>query len=145
MMADLYFRVSDPYPLQSAEFNGLHEFYAHLREGRLRTSRCCRCGKAYWPPRRFCPQCLTDEFDWIDLPKEGTIRAFTVQEAGTPRGFASPLVFALIKAGQLRIFSVIVRCDPKKIAVGDKVKFTTLAVPDGPSGEKRLLLAFEPA
>lgn len=144
-MADHYLRTTDPYPLQSAEFNGLQEFYAHLKEGRLTTTECRQCHSAYWPPRRFCPRCLTDEFVWIDLPQQGTIHAFTIQEAGVPHGFSAPLVFALVKVASLLIFSRIVGSDPGKIAVGQRVKFTTFAVTDGPGGAGRALLAFEPA
>lgn len=143
-MTDLYLRTSDPYPLQSAAFNGLHEFYAHLREGRLTTTRCLGCGSVCWPPRRFCPECLTDKFDWVDLPKEGTIHAFSIQEAGAPQGFPAPLVFAVVKVEELRIFSLISCSEPKKIALGQRVRFTTLAVTNEPGGEKRILHAFEP-
>ena len=144
-MTNPHLRVTDPYPFQSAEFNGLHNFYANLKQGRLTTTRCRGCDKAYWPPRRFCPQCVTGEFDWVDLPKEGTIHAFTVQEAGVPHGFSAPLVFAIVAVENFRIFSLITSADPKKITIGQKVKLTTLGVSDDPQGEKRTLLAFEPS
>ncbi|MFQ5851569.1 MAG: Zn-ribbon domain-containing OB-fold protein [Candidatus Binatia bacterium] len=89
-MTGPYLTPADPYPFQSPELNCLHEFYAHLRGDRLTTTQCRGCGNNYWPPRRFCPQCLSGEFDWIDLPKEGTIHAFTIQESGVPRGFSAP-------------------------------------------------------
>ncbi len=142
-MTDLYLRARDPYPLESAAFNSLHEFYTHLREGRLTTTRCRGCASVSWPPRRFCPQCLTDESDWVDLPKEGTIHAFCIQEAGVPRGFRSPLVFAVVVVGGLRIFTLLSCSDPKKIALGQRVRFTALEVSNEPGGERRFLHAFE--
>jgi uncharacterized OB-fold protein len=87
---------------------------------------------------------LTDEFVWIDLPQQGTIHAFTIQEAGVPHGFSAPLVFALVKVASLLIFSRIVGSDPGKIAVGQRARFTTVTVSNEPGGEKRILHAFEP-
>jgi len=143
-MTDLYLRVNDPYPLESAAFNGLHEFYVQLRDGRLTTTRCRDCGKVYWPPRKFCPQCLSDGFDWMELPSEGRVHAFCVQEAGVPQGFRSPLVFGVIELAGLRIFSQILCADAKKIALGQKVRFKPIEVESEPGGERRFLHAFEP-
>ena len=143
-MTDIYWRVSDPYPLQSAAFNSLSEFFVHLREGRLTTTRCRGCDRVYWPPRKFCPQCLTDRFDWVDLPNEGTVLAFSIQEAGVPQGFASPFVFAVVEVEGLRIFSPISCSDPKKIALGQRVRFKPIEVATEPGGERRFLHAFEP-
>ena len=82
-----YFRATDPFPLESADHTKLHEFYARLAAGRLATTRCVGCRRLAWPPRGFCGECGSDRFDWTDLSGEGTIHAFTVQEAGLPAGF----------------------------------------------------------
>ena len=103
-----YVRAVDPLPLESPEHNKLHAFYAHLAEGRLTTTRCRTCGRTDWPPRGFCPACTSDEFDWVDLPAEGQIRGFSVQETGVPAGFQKPLVFAMIDVQALRVFAPLV-------------------------------------
>ena len=140
-----YFRATDPLPLQSADQNKLHEFYEYLEADRLVTSCCRKCRRLDWPPRGFCPECASDEFDWVDLPHEGTIHGFTVQETGVPPGFAPPLVFAIVKVGGLRIFAPIVRADLAALAVGAAVRFTTIRVADDSKGGARHLFAFEPA
>ena len=38
-----YFRATDPFPLESADYTKLHEFYAQLAAGRLATTRCAGC------------------------------------------------------------------------------------------------------
>jgi len=73
-----YFRATDPFPLETADHNKLHEFYARLAAGRLSTTRCTACHRSAWPPRGFCPECASDRFEWVDLPGEGSIHAFTV-------------------------------------------------------------------
>ena len=140
-----YFRAVDPYPLESADHNKLAEFYRRLGEGRLSTTRCAGCGRAAWPPRGFCPECASDQFEWIDLPAEGTIHAFTVQEAGLPSGFTGPRVFAIVKVESHRIFSILVDADPPSVSVGQRVRLRPLRVEDDPKGAPRWLPAFTPA
>src|SRR4029453_12280665 len=100
----LYFRATDPFPLESADHTKLHEFYTRLAAGRLATTRCAAGGRLAWPTRGFCGECASDRFDWADLSGRGTIHAFTVQEAGLPAGFDGPRVFAIVKKEGLGIF-----------------------------------------
>lgn len=140
-----YFRAIDPLPLQSAEQTKLHDFYAHLAEGRLTTTRCRGCGRLDWPPRAFCPECAADDYDWVDLPRDGVVHGFTVQETGVPAGFTPPLVFAIVKVGGLRIFAPVLTREPAALQVGARVRFVPARVADDPKGAPRHLVAFEPA
>jgi 3-hydroxybutyryl-CoA dehydrogenase len=139
-----YFRAVDPYPLESADHNKLAEFYRRLGEGRLSTTRCTGCARTAWPPRGFCSECASDQFEWIDLPAEGTIHAFTVQEAGLPTGFTGPRVFAIVKVDGHRVFSIVVDADPASVRTGQNVRLRPLRVEDDPKGEPRWLPAFTP-
>jgi uncharacterized OB-fold protein len=140
-----YFRAVDPYPLESADHNKLAEFYRRLGDSRLSTTRCTGCRRTSWPPRGFCPECASDGFEWIDLPAEGVVHAFTVQDAGLPAGFAGPRIFAIVKVDGHRIFSVLVETDPAKVTIGQRVSLRPLRVDDEPKGGPRWLPAFAPA
>ena len=141
-----YLRAVDPLPLESPEFNKLHEFYAYLAVERLTTTRCTGCGRIDWPPRGFCPACTSDVYDWVDLPHQGFIHGFTVQETGIPAGYPRPLVFAMVDVAGLRIFAPLVDVpDVARLAVGTAVRFTRLRVADDPQGHARYLPAFTPA
>jgi uncharacterized OB-fold protein len=137
-----YFRATDPFPLESAEHTKLHEFYTHLRTGRLATTKCSDCGRTAWPPRGFCGDCAGDKFEWIDLPTEGTVHGFTVQETGLPPGFDAPRVFAIVTVGSHRIFSVVNGVDPTTLAIGTRVRLAPMQVADDPKGQPRWLPAF---
>jgi hypothetical protein len=139
-----YFRAVDPLPLQSVEHTKLHEFYTNLAAGRLTTTRCRGCGRLDWPPRGFCADCAADDFEWVDLPHEGIVHGFTVQETGVPAGFTSPLVFAIVKVGGLRVFAPVLTREPAALAVGARVHFVPVRVADDPKGAPRHLVAFEP-
>jgi uncharacterized OB-fold protein len=147
-MADAppYLRAVDPLPLQSPEHNRLHGFYEALAEGRLVTTRCAGCGRRAWPPRGFCPACRSDAFEWADLPGEGRLHGFSVQETGVPAGFPRPLVFAVVEVDGLRIFATLAGvADPARLRVGDPVRFAPRRVADDPQGRPRWLPAFTPA
>lgn len=137
-----YFRAIDPFPLESAEQTKLAEFYTRLAVGRLSTTRCSPCRRTFWPPRGFCPECAGDRFEWVDLPVEGTIHAFTVQDAGLPAGFAGPRVFAIVRVDGHRIFSIVTGADPANVAIGARVRLAPLRVADDSTGQARWLPAF---
>jgi len=138
-----YFRATDPLPLQSPEQNKLHEFYERLGQGRLVTTSCARCRRTAWPPRGFCGECASDEFTWVDLPREGTVHAFTIQETGVPAPYESPRVFAIVKVGEARIFAPIVGPGASAVSVGSSVRLSPLHVAPDAKGSPRHLIAFE--
>jgi uncharacterized OB-fold protein len=140
-----YFRATDPFPLESADHNKLHEFYTRLASGRLATTKCASCGATAWPPRGFCGGCASDRFEWVDLPEDGVVHAFTVQETGLPAGFDAPRVFAIVKVGGHRLFTILRDADPASVKVGLRVRLAPLRVADEPKGAPRWLPAFRPA
>jgi uncharacterized OB-fold protein len=137
-----YFRATDPFPLETADHNKLHEFYSRLAAGRLSTTRCVGCGRTAWPPRGFCAECASDRFDWVDLPLDGTIHAFSVQDTGLPAGFEGPRVFAIVKVDGHRVFAVVSDADPAAITIGQRVRLAPLRVADDPKGNARYLPAY---
>lgn len=140
-----YFRATDPFPLESSEHNKLHEFYARLATGRLSTTKCVGCGATAWPPRGFCGGCASDRFEWVDLPEDGVVHACTVQETGLPAGFDAPRVFAIVKVGGHRVFTILRDADPASVTIGLRVRLAPLRVADEPKGAARWLPAFRPA
>jgi uncharacterized OB-fold protein len=140
-----YFRALDPLPLQSPEHNKLHAFYSQLADGRLTTTRCSGCGRVDWPPRAFCPACGSDAFDWVELPREGRVHGFSVQETGVPAGFSRPLIFAVVDVDGLRVFAPLTGvAEPSRLAVGARVRLAPVRVADDPQGQPRYLPAFTP-
>lgn len=140
-----YLRAVDPLPLESAEHNKLHGVYDRLAAGRLATTRCAGCGRLDWPPRGFCPVCCSDAYDWADLPSEGRVHGFSVQETGVPAGYPRPAVFAIVQVAGLRIFAPLVDVgDVARVQIGMAVRFRPIRVADDPGGAPRFLPAFAP-
>lgn len=125
----------DFYPLQDEEHTRIHPFFKHLKEGRLTTTQCKACGEVLWQPRVVCPHCNADEMDWIDLPQEGELHAFTAVLAGAPKGMEDDVPFVV---GIVRLrgtdLSVLARIDGaayEELEIGQLVTLKVEELKDG--------------
>jgi uncharacterized OB-fold protein len=50
----------------------------HLSEGKIRGSKCSKCGALHLPPRPICSKCGGSDMAWKDVSWDGVIQAFTV-------------------------------------------------------------------
>jgi uncharacterized OB-fold protein len=114
------------------------EFYRRLAEdGELATTRCEPCGLTAFPPRPGCPSC-GEAMAWVGLPREGTLHAFTMQEAAVR--FRAPEVLALAEVGGV-VVPGIATAPYEKLAIGQAVRVVLRPEPE----TELTLLAFEPS
>lgn len=136
----------DFYPLQDEEHTRISAFFDALRDGRLTTTRCTGCGALHWQPRVVCPECLGDALEWVALPSEGTLYAFTSVERGAPLGMEQDVPFCLGVveiAGPGRTLRILSRIDGARydeLRVGQRVRLKVLELQDG-----RVFYRFAPA
>jgi len=145
----------DLWPMEAREFNRIYEFYDNLKAGRFTTTKCKKCGHVAYPPRIICPECYSEELEYIDLPKKGKVIVFTEQLRGVPLGFEAPLIHGWIDLGAnspvKRMLSRIINCPAGQLKEGDEVQFVVFDVPAHPIEIKketkmaeRVFFAFEP-
>jgi uncharacterized protein len=143
-MSDSYIFTMDPVPMQGKDYNKLYPFYEALKEGRLTTTQCSACQKIAWPPRQTCPACWSADMAWVDLPNNGTIISYTVQEAGFPVGYSGPLIFALVKVGPVKFATRLIDSDRAEVVRGAPVELAVSAVANSaPETEARVLPTFK--
>jgi len=150
-----YAASMDMWPLQGKQFTRIYPFFDNPKEGRLTTTKCKDCGTMSFPPRGvICPECLSENLEWVDLPTKGTALSVTYEEVGVPIGFETPLVHAMVDlGGVLTLFSRIKDCPMGALKVGDEVKLVVFPVDpqpfDGKKGEdnviQRVFFCFEKA
>lgn len=124
----------DFYPLQDEEHTRIHPFFTHLKEGRLTTTKCTACGEVLWQPRVVCPHCNAEEMEWVDLPHEGTLYAFTEVRVGAPKGMEGDVPFAVgivELAGGFRVLARIDGASYEDLEIGQPVRFQVHPLPDG--------------
>jgi len=155
VLEDLYPSTMDLWPFEAKEFNRVWPFYENLKQGRFTTTKCKDCGHVMFPPRVLCPECYSENLEYIDLPKKGKVIVFSEEVKGIPLGFSSPLIHAVIDLGVdpvRRLVSKVVNCPTGKLKVGDELKFTVFQVPPMPVDKgkagtimvDRVFFAFEP-
>lgn len=142
--ATQYLTVTDLYPQEYKDSTMMYPFYDSLREDKnLTTTQCNHCGKVCWPPRIVCPECMSDDLAWVDMPKEGKIYTYTVQEAGLAPGFKPPLVFAVIEfENGIRIFSALKDVKPEEVKTGLNVVLSIGKIPPDQQGRERIIPYF---
>jgi uncharacterized OB-fold protein len=123
----------DFYPLQDEKNTRISEFFKSLREGHLTTTKCKKCGKLLWPPRIVCPECLSEDLEWVDLGAEGKLYAFTEVRLGAPLGFVedAPFCVGIVEIGGLLISTRIDDAKYEDLKIGDNVRLKIVELPDG--------------
>jgi uncharacterized OB-fold protein len=136
-----YVSTMDVFPLQTKEFNKLYPFYDALRDNRFTTTKCNKCGAMKWPPRTICPECVSDDLEWVPLSSTARVETFSVEEVGVPEGFDTPLIHALVTVDdtEITIFSRIVDAKPEQLEDGMRVGLKVLDI----SGD-RVTFAYKP-
>ena len=53
------------------------KFWEGLKEGKIFTTKCKKCGQLFFPPAADCPNCLSSDMEWTQLSDEAEIETFT--------------------------------------------------------------------
>lgn len=74
------------------------EFWAGARRGELRIQRCNACGKAYFFPRPFCPNCSSKDVAWFTASGKGKLYSYVINHRPA-YGFQdyTPYVIAVVQ------------------------------------------------
>ena len=123
----------DFYPLEDEKNTRISQFFKNLKEGCLSTTKCKECNALAWPPRIVCPDCLSDNLEWVDLGVEGELFAFTEMKAGAPLGFAQdvPFCIGMVKISGLLISARIDAVKYEDLRIGQRLELKVVELEDG--------------
>ena len=62
------------------------DFAQYLKDGRLMGTRCNKCQATSFPPRADCEECMSDEFEFIEMSGKAQLHTFT-KIVAAPTGF----------------------------------------------------------
>lgn len=102
-------------------------YWNAARERRLLIRKCKACGARHFMPRHLCPECWSDQLEWIESRGLGTVHSFSiVHRAPLPIFTANgPYVIALIDLDEgPRTFANILGDDALGVSIGDRVQVT---------------------
>ena len=140
-------RLLDFYELQTEDHTKIYEFYDNLRDGQLTTTRCTDCKATHYPPRIVCPECTSDNLEYVDLPHEGELFAFSEVRGGLPLGLSEhdvPYVVGAVDLGPVQLSARIDDASYSDLEIGDPVKLKIVEI-NGPTDEERVFYRFEPS
>lgn len=89
-MAD---RSKLPIPTPTPE---TEHFWAGAREGELRLQRCPACETTYFPPRPFCPDCLSCDVEVFAASGNATLYSYVINHRPHP-AFDGPYSIAIVE------------------------------------------------
>ena len=100
-------------------------FWEGCRRHELRFQRCPACGHVRWPPSLLCPQCHSDETDWMVSRGLGSVYTFCVYHAPLIKAFSAdlPYVVAVVALDEgPRLLTNIIDCEPEKVYCDMRVR-----------------------
>jgi hypothetical protein len=71
-------------------------FWDGCAAGELRLQRCRPCDAFYFPPRPFCPRCLSDDVAWEAASGRGTLHTYVINHRAAP-GFEPGYAIAVVQ------------------------------------------------
>jgi uncharacterized OB-fold protein len=102
-------------------------YWTAARERRLVIRRCRSCGELHFMPRHLCPNCWSDDLEWIDAGGGGAVHSFTIIRRASAPAFAPrvPYVVALIDLDEgPRMMANVLGDDALSVAIGDRVQLS---------------------
>jgi len=115
----------------------------------LRGSRCGQCATVTFPAQDSCPRCGATAMAAEELPKEGSLWAFTVQgfEPKPPyrgEGPFTPYGIGYVDLGSVLVEARLTENDPVTLHAVDRVELRLIPVFTDPDGATVLTFAFAP-
>jgi uncharacterized protein len=71
-------------------------FWDGTRSRELRLQRCNDCGVAYFPPRPFCPRCVSHKVSVFRASGRATLYSYVIHHRAVP-GFVPPYSIAVVQ------------------------------------------------
>jgi uncharacterized OB-fold protein len=94
-------------------------------EHRLVVQRCTACAHTRHPPAPVCPECRSDDADWLELSGRGEVYTYTLVHRPIAAGQQLPFAIAVVAlegSGGLRMISNLVDVAPEAIEIGMPVE-----------------------
>lgn len=91
-------------------------FYEFLKNQMFGTTRRRNCSNVDFPPRMFCSRCYAEDMEWVEVPKEEKVIAFTRQKRALR--FTDPETIGVLEIGYFP--RVITKIEGEDLRIGDR-------------------------
>ncbi|MDF2368508.1 Zn-ribbon domain-containing OB-fold protein [Sneathiella sp.] len=102
-------------------------YWTNCQEKKLTFQRCGKCQTYRHPPGPFCPQCHSDQIEWVEAPEEGELFSFTVihhpaHQAVRERVPYNVVLVSFPTMGGVRVISNVIDAEPDELKFGMKLR-----------------------
>lgn len=100
-------------------------YWDGLRERELRMQRCSSCGSTWYPPAPICPDCWSEDHEWVPLSGRATVSSWVVFHQAYLRGYDDDVPFNVAEvtlAEGPRLMTNLVGIDNDEIEMGMEVE-----------------------
>lgn len=93
-------------------------YWDGTKNGKLLLQHCKPCGgKAYYPPRPFCPSCGSRDVSVVEATGRGSLHSYVISELPAP-GYEPPFTVAVVMLEEgVKMLTNIVDCPPDPAAL----------------------------
>ena len=109
---------------------GDEPYFEAAAEGKLLLKKCNECGQHHHYPRALCPNCMSDQVEWVQAKGTGEIYTYSVTRRGGPTPYC--IAYVTLDEGP-KMMTNIVDCDLDSIKVGQRVKVSFKKTENGAS------------
>ena len=102
-------------------------YWNAARERKLVIRKCRSCGALHFMPRFLCPECWSDQLEWVQAKGTGSVHSFSIICRASSPAFVGevPYVIALIDLDEgPRMMANVLGDDALCVAIGDRVQVT---------------------
>lgn len=112
----------------------------------LQAHECTSCGARFFDRRNACAGCFSTEFRTVDVPTEGTLKAFSIVTFAAP-GVPVPYVSGIVDCDGTSVRANIINCEPSPevVKLGMTVRLATYVLGTDDHGVEAIAFGFEPA
>ena len=100
--------------------------HACIEAGALCVQQCDQCGRWRNPPRRCCPDCFSDSFEFRPVAGIGSVRSLSVSHRSLDPGWneRAPYAVLLVELAEGPSVLAATDLDPADIAIGQPIDLT---------------------
>ena len=108
-------------------------FWDATPQGKFLIQHCKDCDSNIFYPRRDCPECWSNNLDWIEASGKGEVFSFSVTYEGVEPKFVPdlPIILAWVDLPEgPRVNTNIINCEPEDVSIGMPVEVVFVKVTD---------------
>ena len=108
-------------------------FWDATNDGKFLIQHCNSCDSNIFYPRRDCPECWSNDLNWIEAEGKGKVFSFSITHEGVEPMFQGdlPIVLAWVDLPEgPRVNTNIINCDPEDVEIGMEVEVVYVKATD---------------